>query len=391
MRAKGYLSIAAVLASTCLVSPAAAQAPRWSIQPAPGRGALSGVSCASQATCTAVGYMAKDGSSSLTNQLIERWNSLHWSIQHPPRPSGTSGSSLASISCTSGSACIAVGSAFIGPSGLKTVTLAERWNGSRWRIQRTPAAPAGLRDGNLVAVSCTSVNACTAVANYLTGRGNPVGIAERWNGTRWSIQRVPVPANSAGTGTLYLAGVSCSARTACVAVGDALLPGPPGGNEIVAERWNGVHWSLQTLPIPADASEASLDAISCTTPQSCEAAGDAVEPQTSPFSPPTQEPLAERLNGTRWSVQRTPEPAIPHGSWFNDISCKSSAACIAVGYGPLGLETIAAGWDGQHWSLQHTPALSGSSNALFAVSCSAAALCTAVGTSNNAPLIERYS
>jgi hypothetical protein len=390
MRAKRYLSTVAVLASTWLVSPAAAQGLGWSIQPAPGRGALLGVSCASQARCTAVGDVPKSLTSPLADLLIERWNGHHWSIQHPPTPSGTSGSSLSSISCTSSSACIAVGSATIGPSGDKTVPLAERWNGSRWRIQRTPTAPAGLRDGSLVAVSCTSANACTAVARYVTGPGNGAPVAERWNGTTWSIQRVPVPAHSGGT--MYLTGVSCSARTSCLAVGNALLPGPQGPTDsVVAERWNGVHWSQHLLPIPAEASGASLEAVSCIAPRSCEAAGDALKPQTSPFSPPTQEPLAERLNGTRWSIQRTPKPAIPNGSWFNGISCTSSAACIAVGYGPLGLKTIAAGWDGQHWSLQHTPALSGSSNAVLAVACSAAALCTAVGTSNNAPLIERYS
>ena len=71
------------------------------------------------------------------------------------------------------------------------VTLAERWNGSSWSVQPT-ANPGGINP-ELVDVSCTSARACTAVGS--AGNGGDVSgigaLAERWNGTSWSIERDP--------------------------------------------------------------------------------------------------------------------------------------------------------------------------------------------------------
>ncbi len=49
-----------------------------------------------------------------------------WSIQTTPNPAGGSNSILNGVSCTSASACTAVGNY---SNGTATVTLAERWNG----------------------------------------------------------------------------------------------------------------------------------------------------------------------------------------------------------------------------------------------------------------------
>jgi hypothetical protein len=46
-----------------------------------------------------------------------------------------------------------------------TLTLAEVWNGTSWAIQGTPNK-AGYSDSALAGVSCTSVSACTAVGAY---------------------------------------------------------------------------------------------------------------------------------------------------------------------------------------------------------------------------------
>lgn len=140
-----HLTTATLVAVGCLLSPAAAVAARWSIEHAPGQGELRGVSCTSRAECTAVGYATKGGASV---SVIQRWDGHKWSAEHVPTPSGSSSNSLFSVSCTSSRTCIAVGGESIGPGGEKTVTLAERWDGTRWMIQRTPAAPSGLRDGS---------------------------------------------------------------------------------------------------------------------------------------------------------------------------------------------------------------------------------------------------
>ena len=102
---------------------------------------------------------------------------LGWSIQHTPNPAGGSGSILNGVSCTSARACTAVGDYF---NGTASVTLAERWNGTRWSI-RHPPNPAGASDVFLNGVSCTSASACTAVGEYFNGTAG-VTLAEGWSG-----------------------------------------------------------------------------------------------------------------------------------------------------------------------------------------------------------------
>ena len=63
----------------------------------------------------------------------------------------------------------------------------------------------------------TAATACTAVGDYGNSSGNDVTLAERWNGSSWKIQPTPNPTGQAAS---VLSGVSCTAATACTAVGD---------------------------------------------------------------------------------------------------------------------------------------------------------------------------
>src|SRR5262245_29701596 len=65
-----------------------------------------------------------------------------------------------------------------------TVTLAERRDADGWRVQPTPN-PSGSLGAVLEAVSCTSPSACVAVGQFFTGSGAPKVLAERWDGTSW--------------------------------------------------------------------------------------------------------------------------------------------------------------------------------------------------------------
>jgi hypothetical protein len=76
-------------------------------------------------------------------------------------------------------------------TGSAPLTLAERWNGTRWTIQPTPN-PVGAFDINPPVVACPSPSACTAVTGY-ANVGPKVTLAEQWNGTG---QAVPLPAST---------------------------------------------------------------------------------------------------------------------------------------------------------------------------------------------------
>ena len=212
--------------------------------------------------------------------LAERWNGSTWSIQTTPNPAGASDIFLQGVSCTSASACTAVGDYF---NGTATVTLAERWNGATWSIQHTPN-PAAAPGSILVnAVSCASASACTAVGTYSNGTMN-VMLAERWNGTRWSIQH---PSSPSGSQASTLAGVSCVSATACTAVGNY----NNGTTRVaLAEGWNGTKWSIQHTPNPAGGSNSTLNGVSCASATACTAVGGS-------FNGTTGVTLAERWNG----------------------------------------------------------------------------------------------
>ena len=268
----------------------------WSVQPTPNRGAvnaLAAVSCTSANACTAVGYSGDALDSLLT--LAEAWNGTSWSVQPTPNPANPNHANLTSVSCTSPSACTAVGTAAL------VVPIAERWNGTSWSLQRVPA-PAGAQLGLLASVSCPSAASCVAVGNYRSRSGTRVLLAETWNGTAWAIRRAAVPP---GARRSFLNGVSCLSPGSCTAVGN--YQSGKHAHVTLAERWNGVSWSIQATPNPP-APRAGLSAVSCLSASFCTAVGS----QTSRWQ--NQTPLAQAWNGTSWSIEKTPAPASPTAS-----------------------------------------------------------------------------
>jgi hypothetical protein len=386
--ATGLLGVLA-LALGCLgVTAGAAQAGqrgtaaghRWKVQPTPNPpGAtiseLSAVSCSSGRACTAVGSRAAS-LSSRTFTLAERWNGSRWRIQRSVLPHGASAGTLFGVSCPSATACIAVGSAFR-PAANRTVNLAEAWNGTRWRVLAIPN-PKDAANSFLHGVSCTSRRACTAVGTDETPGGRVLAVAERWNGTRWAIQPIARPAGATATD---LFGVSCTTAHACTAAGDYR---GTGSAKPLAEAWNGRKWRVQPVPLPRRADGAVLAAVSCTTPRACTATGTSFG-STGPT-------LAERWNGTRWRVQRTPTPADFRTSRrqpeLNAVSCVSAKACFATGaYGPGGHPAyFLEAWNGRSWRLVTAPRpLNFRAGALNGLSCTAAR-CTAVGAWSGGPI-----
>ena len=147
-------------------------------------------------------------------------------------------------------------------------------------------------NGSIESVSCSSPTACMAVGSAINPSGNQLLLAETWNGTSWTIHSPASPAN----GTVnYLTGVSCTAATACTAVGTS------SGTPLIY-RWNGTTWAAET-PATASGSSVALSAVSCAAATSCEAAGSSFSSSTQ-----TETMVAERWNGTTWAFRRSPPP-----------------------------------------------------------------------------------
>jgi hypothetical protein len=426
----------------------------WTIQSTPNASGeasnrLNGLSCLSSSACTAAGS-SSNGTSA--QPLAEVWNGTNWTIQSTPNPSGSTFNALNAVSCTSASACVAVGNGFAeGWNGtnwsVQTIVstkhdllsvscvsaanctavgsvykqaiqfyVAESWNGTKWTLDNLPLSTSFDTD-LLTDVSCQNSNSCTAVGSYHDPVNGYRPLAEVKQ-LRWQPQEAPVPTGaiatsidsvscasakacmvvgnfeasgsvfstftesySNGTWTIQptpnatnsnLSGVSCTAATACTAVGDVF-----SGSTLVtlAERWNGTSWTVQSTPSPAGAPNSYLVSVSCTAATACTAAGFYIDGSGNHL------PLAEAWNGTSWSIRSTPSPGGTTTTQFDSVSCSSASACVAVGYYLTPSYTMLAEvWNGTSWTIKN-PSLpgGGSDGYLSGVSCSAATACTAVG------------
>jgi hypothetical protein len=272
------------------------------------------VSCASVTSCVATTWSSPPSIGG-TASLTERWNGKSWSIQQIPAPLGGKKPTLNDISCFSPANCTAVGS-FANSKSIE-LPLAEHWDGTTWTAQ-TPPLPANINFGQLINVSCPTARHCTAVGNYSQFNQAQGLIAEQWNGRTWTVQKPPLPAGSA----FILNDVSCWAAPACIAVGTSYNSSSTAQASIV-ERWNGTSWALQADAAPA---QSILSGVSCLSARSCTAVGGIWTGNVS-----QSRVVAESWNGTTWTNATLPLPSGAKSSGLSQVSCTEPAACIAVG------------------------------------------------------------
>jgi len=365
MRGRLTAAVGALLCAAMWSAAPASAGTTWRVQavPAPANSAaqLLGVSCPATGICVAVGYSA-DQTTGAQRTLAERWAGGQWAIQPTPSP-GNGISQLTGVSCLSATDCTAVGIDNT-PTAINS-TLAEHWDGTRWTVEPSPD-PAGTTITDFVGVSCASPTSCTAVGLYdkkSGGGAHEVPLAEHWDGSRWTVQAVPLPAGAIAAD--LDGGVSCPSATACTAVGGSA--GPNQSFAPLVESWNGATWRVQPTPaLPAGADNPFFAGVSCTSAKHCTAVGVFLNGAAA-------ESLVERWNGTSWAIQADAAPA---GTAMSSVSCTSSTSCTAAG------SLAAEHWDGTSWTLQPLPVPHHATRgvAVSGVSCRSAVTCTAVGS-----------
>ena len=355
---------ASLAVAVCLGTASGANAKAWRTQTLnrPG-GSLQAVSCPSARLCMAVGMVdarRARAPASRAVTLAELWSGSRWRRLSTRNGLASSDTELTGVSCSSRTACTAVGFARARPA-VTTEPFVERWDGLRWSIQRTPP----VADGFFNAVSCAAADACTAVGGLGSYPNNEkAALIERWNGSRWRIQRLPAMARPAVSETLTA--VSCPAPQGCMAVGAAFDQSE--GSQLVALGGSGPVWTnrLQQRGFNFD----FLNGVSCVSSRRCFAVGGGFERDGS-----TSWSTSTSWNGTRWSPVR--DATIPNV--LQGVSCRSAKACTAVG-GTDGLHVggFAGRWNGQRWASVDT--VSSSFNAeLNGDSCPSTTRCVAVG------------
>ena len=274
----------------------------WMVQPTPApAGSVDagfiGVSCPGLDHCVAVGdYRLSNGT---VLPLAEAWHaSGGWAIQSAPEPAGQIGGGLDGVMCASNTSCTAVGFQY---GNSDQLTLAEIWNGTSWRVEATPTPSNAAPNGTFLSSdSCTAPASCVAVGAFAyirrNGSENTSRLAEAQSGTAWSALLTASPAHATSSG-LY--GISCIDADSCLAVGGyAHVVNGINTDSTLAEAWNGTSWSIESTPNRTNS--ASLADVSCSSADACIAVGSTGD------STSTSRTLAEFWNGTSWVIQPTP-------------------------------------------------------------------------------------
>ncbi len=150
--------------------------------PALGGSSWSGfnsVSCTGPQSCMAAGYYVCRGCAARNATMAASWAGAKWAYLTVPTHVGAN-SYLNGVSCASRASCAAVGN--WGDGGV----MAELWDGRSWSQVPVALPPDPGANGALDAVSCPVAGFCMAVG-YYSGSGAPnQALAERWDGHRWS-------------------------------------------------------------------------------------------------------------------------------------------------------------------------------------------------------------
>ncbi len=277
---------------------------------------LGSVSCPTTTFCMAVGTAMTHG---VDQTLVEEWNGSAWSIVPSPDATTSSSNRLMDVSCTSATACVAVGEAYTSPASI----LAMTWNGATWSLS-SPVRPTSGSSSFFDGVSCASATFCVA-AGGAYGPSPTTTLIEGWDGSRWSV--MPSPDPFAGANEAILS-VACSSTSSCVAAGF----GSNGASDrTLIEQWNGAAWSVDASPDASATSSDMLNSVSCAGPTSCVAVGNSYASVVSTTY--VTEVLA--WDGTTWTLEASPNPGVtatyPDQAELNGVSCIGGHLCVASG------------------------------------------------------------
>ncbi len=389
--------VAVVAVAVMLATTAVASATEWTSQGTPRLAheldaLLTAVSCSSPTACIAVGNELRKVGAPIT-PLAERFNGARWTrLLLPREPPGE----LKAVSCSSSSSCLAVGLLEIAcnvrsPTPNCTSPLTEHFNGRRWTVVPAPAHA----EGSFSSVSCAGASVCIAIGE--TADGSP--LADRFDGRNLTAIPLPSVLPSSAEGIVdKLASVSCTSPTACTAVGNEVIfwlnPNAggeggalPGASDLpLAEHWNGSTWNAEAFPASLGWSTGA-SAVSCAAEGRCVAIGqtrDSVDQIAS-------------FDGSNWIAEPVTLQELHGSSEFSALSCPSSTACTLAGAvevtGASRRSRVAIlSFNGKRWRSQRLPAaVTAQRPELTGLSCLTTSFCVAVGDTNHRPVVLRWS
>jgi hypothetical protein len=214
-----------------------------SIDPSPGD-LLQGVAMISHGDVWAVGTQCGNG----CRPLIEHFNGAHWFAHYAP--SSGAFPELWGASADAPNDVWAVGDTETRSAhgAMRNVALAERWDGSAWRLFPTENPNERNRFLTVKAFSQTD-----AWAAGFTATNTTFGhvLIEHWDGVRWSV--IPNPAQSGQSSLIY--SLSGSGPNDLWAVGQQNTSA-----SLLTLHWDGASWSRVRVAQPHDGTSSFVSA-----------------------------------------------------------------------------------------------------------------------------------
>jgi hypothetical protein len=283
---------------------------------------LNGVTMISACNVWVVGHATENG---VLRALIEHWNGSAWKVVRSPSPGKSD--FLSSVDALSPADIWAVGQ-YVSRTGHKTLIL--HWNGIRWR--QVPSPSPGRRLEALTGVAAVSAADAWAVGLYGSGSGSgsrDKTLILHWNGKRWARAASPSPAPLS-----ELTGVTAASARDVWAVGD--YAGRSTDRTLIL-HWNGRRWSRVTSPNPVPDSQ--LRGVTAISARDAWAVGS--------YFSDFNKNLVLHWNGVSW--RRVPAPNLinhPNGNLLLAVAAVSARNVWAIG---AELLPFALRWDGSRW------------------------------------------
>ena len=326
---------------------------------------LNGITCVSESSCMTVGYYYNSITSPNNRALSYQLVGGQWLQREIPLNEHERSPYLTGVSCTTSNACTAVGRIELNSSD-RDSALVERWNGSTWSRQEVPL-PEGSLQAELYGVACVTEAECFAVGTVESSAKVWSNFSTLWHNGSWGTLTTPTSTESTES---EIRGVSCGSATTCMAVG---WYNSGSGAKPFSLLWEHGKWSLQTRT-----TYGARNGVKCISSEFCMAVGEEYGP-----------PVVETWNGSKWTVANTAKLSDVSGGYFEGVSCTSSSNCTVVGGGFSKVReahesavTLAESWNGSAWTEQTTPRESERArNELTGVSCVGVAGCISVGES----------
>ena len=374
---------------------------------------LNSVSCVGTTMCMAVGYYYNTNSG-IDQTVAQEWtSSTGWGLMDTPNL-GAMSNELMGVTCTSATACVAVG--FV-VQGAVINTLAMDWTAAGgWATPTVAYTPAlGSKSNLFNSISCDTTAptpVCWAVGAETSASAFSV-LVEQCTLTAgvcssWAAPTTPFNPGSNGN-ELY--GVSClnQATVVCTAVGDST--NASSIYQALVLQVVGTTWANQSTSSndTSPTNNNRLQAVSCYNDHGCVAVGDATYPSNPSYTQNLVEqyvPNAGSACPCAWSIvststagtfqQVTTDTEILHG-----VSCLSATFCAAVGQeigASYSLVSVIGGTGGWQVVPPQIPGDLNTTISLLGVSCYVSGTandCIAAGQYNDNPnndsLVEIYT